>query len=201
LSEGPLHKAGRFLGLTEDDPAPRSTTAASPTGLARLWAGWRTEYVSSAGAEGPADEGCVFCRILSSGLPDQETKVVWRGEHVVALLNAYPYTSGHLMVMPVRHVGELEGLDPGNGEATELWSAVTRAVVALKAAYSPEGINVGANLGRAAGAGVPGHFHVHALPRWNGDTNFMTSVAEVRVMPESLDATWAKLRAAWPATG
>jgi diadenosine tetraphosphate (Ap4A) HIT family hydrolase len=164
--------------------------------LGRLWAGWRTEYVSSAGAEGPGDEGCVFCRILASGLPDAETKVVWRGSSVVALLNAYPYTSGHLMVMPVGHVGEVEDLSAD--EHTELWAAVTAGVRALKAAYRPEGINVGANLGRAAGAGVPGHFHVHLLPRWNGDTNFMTSVAEVRVLPESLDATWAKLSSAWP---
>ena len=166
--------------------------------LERLWAGWRTEYVSSAGEAGPGDEGCVFCRILGSGLDDADTKVVWRGERVVALLNAYPYTSGHLMVMPARHVGELEDLGDDDGEAVELWAAVTAGVRALKAAYRPEGINVGANLGRAAGAGVPGHFHVHLLPRWNGDTNFMTSVAEVRVLPESLDATWSKLRSAWP---
>ena len=166
--------------------------------LERLWAGWRTEYVSSAGDAGPGDVGCVFCRILASGESDDVTKVVWRGEGVVAILNAFPYTSGHLMVMPVRHVGELEDL---GGETVELWETVTKAVRALKGAYRPEGINVGANLGRAAGAGVPGHFHVHLLPRWNGDTNFMTSVAETRVLPESLDATWQKLRAAWPSVG
>jgi diadenosine tetraphosphate (Ap4A) HIT family hydrolase len=164
--------------------------------LERLWAGWRTEYVSSAGEAGPGDEGCVFCRILGSGEPDEVSKVVWRGEGVVALLNAFPYTSGHVMVMPVRHVGEVEDLEAG--EHHHLWRAVTAGVRALKAAYGPEGINVGANLGRAAGAGVPGHFHVHLLPRWNGDTNFMTSVAETRVLPESLDATWTKLRDAWP---
>jgi ATP adenylyltransferase len=186
--------------LTDDDKAPARPTSEA-TGLGRLWAGWRTEYVSSAGSPASAAAGgdaCVFCRILGSGLRDEETKVVWRGERVVALLNAYPYTSGHLMVLPTRHVGELEELDEVGGEAVELWSTVTTAVRALKAAYAPEGINLGANLGRAAGAGVPGHFHVHVLPRWNGDTNFMTSVAEVRVMPESLDATWAKLVAAWP---
>ncbi|HEX7168969.1 MAG TPA: HIT domain-containing protein [Acidimicrobiales bacterium] len=164
--------------------------------LERLWAGWRTEYVASAGAEGPGDDGCVFCRILSSGEDDAVTKVVWRGGRVVAILNAYPYTSGHVMVMSERHVGEIEEL--AVEEAGELWHAVTAGVVALKAAYAPEGINVGANLGRAAGAGVPGHFHVHLLPRWNGDTNFMTSVAETRVLPESLDATWEKLSRAWP---
>ena len=163
--------------------------------MERLWAGWRTEYVSSAGDTGPSDEGCVFCRILDSGEPDEVTKVVWRGDGVVALLNAYPYASGHLMVMPTRHVGELEALTDEEGQ--QVWRGVTAATRALKAAYSPDGINVGANLGRAAGAGVPGHFHVHLLPRWVGDTNFMTSVAEVRVMPESLDATWEKVRKAW----
>ena len=154
--------------------------------------------MTSAGEAGPGDDGCVFCRILGSGEADEATKVVWRGDGVVALLNAFPYTSGHLMVMPVRHVGEVEDLEAG--EHDHLWRAVTAGVRALKAAYRPEGINVGANLGRAAGAGVPGHFHVHLLPRWNGDTNFMTSVAETRVLPESLDATWHKLRNAWPAS-
>ena len=159
--------------------------------LERLWAGWRTEYVSAAGAEGPADEGCVLCRVVEA-----DSHVVWRGSQAVAVLNAYPYTSGHLMVMPRRHVGELEDL--ASDEAVELWSAVRDSVRAIKAAYQPQGINLGANLGRAAGAGVPGHFHVHVLPRWNGDTNFMTSVAEVRVLPEALDASAEKLRAGWP---
>ena len=165
--------------------------------LDRLWAGWRSTYIESTVEPAPGAPDCVFCAILSSGKPDDETHVLWRGSHCAAILNAYPYTSGHLMVMPLRHVGELEAVVGEEGD--ELWEAVRRAVRALKEAYRPEGINVGANLGRAAGAGVPGHFHVHALPRWNGDTNFMTSVAETRVMPESLSATWEKLRAAWPA--
>jgi ATP adenylyltransferase len=166
------------------------------SGLERLWAGWRTAYVSATGADGPGDDGCVFCRILDSGRPDDETHVVWRGQAAVAVLNAYPYTSGHLMVMPVRHVRELEDLD--GAEAAEVWGAVADAVRALKAAYRPDGLNLGANLGRAAGAGVPGHFHVHVLPRWDGDTNFMTTVAEARVLPEALGASAAKLREAWP---
>ena len=164
--------------------------------LDRLWAGWRSEYIESTVDPPPDAPDCVFCAILASDQPDSETHVVWRGERCAALLNAYPYTSGHLMVLPQRHVGELEAVVGEEGD--ELWEAVRRAVRALKAAYRPEGINVGANLGRAAGAGVPGHFHVHALPRWNGDTNFMTSVAEARVMPESLSRSWEKLRAAWP---
>ena len=132
------------------------------------------------------------------GLPDTESHVLWRDPAgvVVALLNAYPYTSGHLMVMPVRHVADVEDL--GGDESAALWAAVTDSVRAIKSAYRPEGINLGMNLGRAAGAGVPGHLHVHVLPRWNGDTNFMTAVAETRVLPESLAETDAKLRAAWP---
>lgn len=168
------------------------------TNLEHLWAGWRTDYVAgvSSSPAGDGEAGCVFCGIYASGMPDDETFVVWRGGRVVAILNAYPYTSGHLMVMPERHVAELDELSVE--ESTELWRAVADAVVALKAAYAPDGVNLGANLGRAAGAGVPGHVHVHVLPRWSGDTNFMTTVAGVRVMPESLDASWRKVSDAWP---
>jgi ATP adenylyltransferase len=171
------------------------------SGLEHLWAGWRSEYIEAAteaerDARGDGGEGCVFCRILSSPLDDEARHVVWAGSRCVALLNAYPYTSGHLMVLPRRHVGEIEELTAD--EAAEVWSVVTDAVRAIKAAYAPGGVNIGANLGRAAGAGVPGHFHVHCLPRWNGDTNFMTSVAETRVMPEALPVSWRKLTEAWP---
>jgi ATP adenylyltransferase len=162
----------------------------------RMWAGWRSAYVAAAGNGALAGEGSVFRRILDSGLPDDETHVVWRGETVFAILNAYPYTSGHLLVMPYREVGELEGLT--DAESAELWSAVRAAVVAIKRAYAPQGVNVGANLGEAAGAGVPSHLHLHVLPRWNADSNFMTAVAEVRVLPEALGDSWRKLRDAWP---
>jgi ATP adenylyltransferase len=163
--------------------------------LERLWAGWRSEYIDGV-TSGDGADGCVFCGILDSDRPDDETYVVWRDEHCAVLLNAYPYTSGHLMVLPRRHVGELE--EVAGDEAAAVWSAVAAAVRALKAAYTPDGLNVGANLGRAAGAGVPGHFHVHCLPRWIGDTNFMTSVAEARVLPEPLGTTWQRVRDAWP---
>jgi diadenosine tetraphosphate (Ap4A) HIT family hydrolase len=163
-------------------------------GLERLWAGWRSEYVASATGES-GEDGCVFCRILAAE-DDEEAYVLWRGDRCAAVLNAFPYTSGHLMVLPVRHVADLEDLEAG--ETSELWSAVSDAVRALKAAYQPQGLNLGANVGTAAGAGIPGHFHVHCLPRWNGDTNFMTTVAEVRVQPESLPASYEKLRDAWP---
>lgn len=163
--------------------------------LERLWAGWRSEYVEGT----VADEGCVFCRILASDETAEKTYVVRRDEHTAVVLNAYPYTSGHLMVMPVRHVGELEELDAD--EATGLWRELAGAVRALKAGYSPDGLNVGANLGRSAGAGVPGHFHMHCVPRWNGDTNFMTTLAETRMLPEALPATYEKVRKAWPNDG
>jgi len=163
--------------------------------LDRLWAGWRSAYVASAAAS-PTGGASPFTAILASGLPDTETHIVWRGRHCFAILNAFPYTNGHLLVMPYRELGELEGLRPE--EHAELWVGATEAVRALKAAYRPDGVNVGMNLGRSAGAGVPTHLHIHVLPRWNGDTNFMTSVAEVRVLPETLSASAAKVRAAWP---
>lgn len=162
-------------------------------GLDRVWAGWRADYLTEATGPGrDADAACVLCRVVADG-----TAVIWLGERVAAIVNAYPYTAGHLMVVPRRHVGELE--DVTGDEAAELWSSVARAVRALKGAYRPDGLNVGANLGRAGGAGVPGHFHVHVVPRWDGDTNFMTTVAEARVVPEALPVSLARIRTAWPA--
>jgi ATP adenylyltransferase len=163
--------------------------------LERLWAGWRAEYITDADAPHHDGAACVFCRILESGLPDDQTYVLWRGEHTFAILNAFPYTSGHLMVMPLRHVGELDELTDDEGD--ELFRAARRAVAAVKSAYDPGGFNLGANLGRAGGAGIPGHLHIHVLPRWNGDTNFMTAVAETRVLPESLPTTWKRLKEVW----
>ena len=167
--------------------------------LEHLWAGWRSEYIERAATgqtDSPEGPDCVMCGLVAASPDDPDAHVVWRGPGVTAALNAYPYTSGHLMVIPERHVGELEDLAPE--EAAPLWSAVTAAVVALKAAYRPDGVNAGLNLGKAAGAGVPGHLHVHVLPRWAADTNFMTSVADARVLPEALGVSWEKLRRAWP---
>jgi ATP adenylyltransferase len=115
---------------------------------------------------------------------------------VYAVLNAYPYASGHLMVVPVAHLGAMAELNDEVG--AELWSGLRRGVAALESALAPEGINLGANLGRAAGAGIPRHLHVHAVPRWAGDTNFMTAVAGTRVLPEALAVTWERLHRAWP---
>ncbi len=138
----------------------------------------------------------LFESIEQSGLSDDDTYILWRGSTCFAMLNAYPYGSGHLMVLPKRAVADLELLT--DDEHLELWAAVRDAVVAVKSAYRPGGVNVGMNLGTAAGAGVPGHLHVHVLPRWTGDTNFITTLAEVRVLPEPLPDTWRKLVAAWP---
>jgi ATP adenylyltransferase len=178
--------------------------------LERLWAGWRGEYVTSvdlpaapdgegAGAAADAEDParCVFCRIAASGPPSADNGVLWVGETVYTVLNAYPYATGHLMVLPRRHVGGIGDLT--GPEGSELWAALRQSVVALETAVRPEGINLGANLGRAAGAGIPRHLHLHAVPRWVGDTNFMTAVADTRVLPESLAVTWERLHRAWPA--
>lgn len=138
----------------------------------------------------------MFTQVLRCGLPDAETHIVHRGEMVFVILNAFPYTSGHCMVLPYREIGALEELT--EQEAAELWPTVTAAVVAVKAAYHPGGVNVGINLGRAAGGSVSEHLHVHVVPRWSGDANFMTAVAETRTLPEPLGLSAAKLRAAWP---
>lgn len=166
--------------------------------LDRLWAGWRSTYIEGVASPPPPRESglSLFEHILSCGLPDRETYVLWRGARCAALLNAFPYVSGHLMVLPLRAARHLEDLDAET--YAELWAGVRQAVVAVKAAYRPQGMNVGVNLGEAGGAGVPDHLHVHVMPRWAGDTNFMTTVAEARVLPEPLGVSWDKLRASWP---
>jgi len=168
--------------------------------LEQLWAGWRETYVSAAtDKERHGGDGtCVFCRIAESGKPSAANGVVWQGELTFAVLNAYPYASGHLLVLPRRHLADMEDLT--EAESTALWQTVRGAITAITDAYAPDGINMGANLGRAAGAGIPRHLHVHVLPRWAGDTNFMTTVGGVRVMPESLAGAWEKLHPAWPSS-
>jgi len=164
--------------------------------LERLWAGWRTTYIEGVATQ-PLSEGardCLFERLARE--PDDVSLVLARNEHAFAVMNAYPYTSGHLMVAPLRHESTLAGLS--REEAVAVMELVQDANVAVLAAYAPDGINVGANIGRAAGAGVPGHVHVHVLPRWLGDSNFMTAVAEARVLPEPLTKGYEKLRAVWP---
>lgn len=169
--------------------------------LDHLWAGWRQAYLAGEQDQRELPDipegGSIFSAIERSGLPDEETFVVARGDACFVLLNVYPYTSGHAMVLPKRVVGTLADLT--DEEHAELWLMVRDTVTALEAAYMPGGINVGLNQGRAAGAGVPEHLHVHCLPRWLGDTNFLTSVAGARVFPEALNDSWKRLREHWPA--
>jgi len=170
--------------------------------LQQLWASWRHDYIVEATARerthgiDHGEETCVFCALAASGPPSEENLVVWRGDLAFVVLNAYPYASGHVLVLPLRHVGTLGELT--GAESDELWHATRASLSAIEGAYDPDGLNMGGNLGRAAGAGLPSHVHLHALPRWSGDTNFMTPVAGTRVMPETLQSSWQKLRAAWP---
>jgi ATP adenylyltransferase len=159
-------------------------------GLDRLWAGWRSAYVS-----GPPATSCVFCSILGASTGAADRYLLAATDKTAALLNAFPYTSGHLLVLPIRHVASLAEL--AVEEANELIAVVGQAVRALERAYGAEGINVGMNLGRAAGAGIPDHLHFHVLPRFVGDTNFMTSTANTRVLPEALSASFARLEKEW----
>ena len=159
--------------------------------MERLWAPWRGEYVS--GLRGDEEEaGCLFCELQKQD--DEEALILARNEHSFAVLNRYPYNSGHLMVAPLRHVGELE--DVKDDESLDMQRLLQRCIRALKEAMEPEGFNLGMNLGRVAGAGVPDHLHWHVVPRWNGATNFMPTIAETKVLPEGLVATRKKVSAA-----
>ena len=155
-----------------------------------LWAPWRLEYVGGADEQ----EGCIFCRALEGA--DEEGLVVHRGERAFALLNKFPYASGHLMVAPNRHEGEFGELD--REEAAEIHALASSALGALAETMRPQGFNLGWNLGRIAGAGVVDHVHMHVVPRWAGDTNFMPVLADVKVLPEALEDARRKIAAAWP---
>ena len=165
--------------------------------LDRLWADWRSAYVSGISSRPSSSEpvACVFCELAALGT-GPASGVVFADDVSFCTLNAYPYGSGHLLVLPRRHESSLSAL--GEEEAAGVWRTARAAVRALEAAYSPDGMNLGANLGEAAGAGIPAHLHLHVLPRWSGDTNFMTSIGETRVLPESLETTYAKVKEAWP---
>ena len=152
----------------------------------RLWAPWRLSYVTAAPA--PSTE-CIFCDACAS---DDIDLLLIKGRHSYVILNLYPYNNGHLMVVPNRHLSALEALTAE--EQTELMRFTRLSEMALTEAYRPHGLNVGINLGKAAGAGIENHLHIHLVPRWSGDTNFMTAVGETRVLPEDLGATAARLR-------
>lgn len=156
-----------------------------------LWAPWRLEYVQQADEV----EGCVFCVEAAGELAAASSLLVRRGASAIAILNKYPYSSGHLMVAPARHVGALGELTAD--ETLEIHRLSVAALDALRATYGPDGFNLGWNLGRVAGAGIADHVHLHVVPRWSGDTNFMPVLADVKVLPEHLFATRDRLRAAW----
>jgi ATP adenylyltransferase len=156
-----------------------------------LWAPWRLEYVQNA----DAIEGCVFCNAAAGD--DEEQLVVHRGELAFVLLNKFPYASGHLMVAPYRHGANFPDLD--DAEALEVHRLATQGIAALAEVFRPEGCNLGWNIGRIAGAGIVDHGHLHVVPRWAGDTNFMPVLADVRVIPEHLVETRRNLASAWPA--
>jgi ATP adenylyltransferase len=186
--------------------------------MEHFWTPWRFNYVTAAAESAvrpgvpkllgawPGDTGCVFCNLIAAvdhaieaGMNQAQAEaaagLVLRAEHCFICLNAFPYTSGHVMVMPYAHIDRLAALP--RETAQELMELAQRTERVLERAYTPQGFNFGLNLGQAAGAGVAGHLHLHAMPRWVGDTSFMTTVAETRVLPEDLETTWRRLRAAF----
>jgi ATP adenylyltransferase len=148
-----------------------------------LWAPWRIEYI-----KGPKSRECIFC---AAAARDPDARVVDRGDLCLTMLNAFPYAAGHLMIAPMRHVADLDACEPG--ELDELMALTQRALRGLRQIASPDGFNVGLNLGKVAGAGFADHLHLHVVPRWDGDANFMPVLADTRVIPEALDATRAAL--------
>lgn len=156
-----------------------------------LWAPWRLEYIKQAGEQ----SACVFCEEVTGALPESESLLIKASDVAVAILNKYPYSSGHLMVAPSRHVGSLGELT--DEEALEIHRLAVAAVGVLSDVYGPGGFNLGWNLGYIAGAGIADHVHLHVVPRWSGDTNFMPVLADVKVLPEHLLETRDRLRAAW----
>lgn len=160
-----------------------------------LWAGWRSAYMTEV-QHGTDSDTCLFCELPTAA--DEEVYILERGAAAYSVLNLYPYTSGHLMITPLRHVGA-----PGDltgEEQADVWRLLARSQEALNEVLGPHGYNLGVNQGRAGGAGVLGHFHLHVVPRWSGDANFMTATANARVLPEALGETWQRLRVALAAS-
>jgi ATP adenylyltransferase len=160
----------------------------------QLWAPWRLQYIETADKA----EGCIFCDFPAQGeAHDAENLIVYRGPHAYIILNAFPYSNGHLMVVPFRHTATLDAFT--DAEMLDVMRLTRLAIQMLKAVFKPDGFNLGVNMGRVAGAGIADHIHWHVVPRWNGDTNFMPVLADVRVIPESLLAVYERLRAVLPA--
>jgi ATP adenylyltransferase len=158
----------------------------------RLWAPWRLEYI-----RGPKPKECIFCSKPTES-DDRAAYIVHRGEHCFVMLNAWPYNNGHVMVSPYRHVPSIEELD--EAALLELMTLANRSLAAIRTAYAPEGFNMGINQGKVAGAGIEEHAHLHVVPRWGADTNFMPVIASTRVLPQSLDDSWSELTEAFRAS-
>ena len=152
-----------------------------------LWAPWRIEYVT-----GPKDGECIFCAAASSDATDPAHTPIDRTEHCITILNAFPYAPGHVMVAPIRHVATLEELN--EDEMLDTMRLARRSILAIRAAMKPDGFNVGLNLGKVAGAGIADHLHLHVVPRWNGDTNFMPTLADTKLVSEAISTTFKKLK-------
>lgn len=162
--------------------------------LDRIWNGWRAQYVQR-DSHGVASDKSVFSEILESGIPDEESFIVHRGQTCFVIMNAFPYSSGHVLVIPYREVPDLELLT--EEETAEIWATVTKVVQTIKAEFRPQGMNVGINLGQAAGGSIAQHLHIHVVPRWGGDSNFMVAVATAKILPEALDVTAVRIRKRW----
>ncbi|HEY6770619.1 MAG TPA: HIT domain-containing protein [Candidatus Sulfotelmatobacter sp.] len=154
-----------------------------------LWTPWRYAYISTA----EKATGCVFCEAVKAG-DDRKTLIVYHGEFCFVILNAFPYAPGHVMIVPYEHLDELRKLP--SEAATEMMALSQRLESVLRELYRPDGVNLGMNIGKAAGAGIAGHIHMHMLPRWVADANFMSVVGETRVLPEMLDETWKRMTSA-----
>ncbi len=159
--------------------------------LRRLWAVWRMPYIKLLATEG--EKECIFCTLPAEGR-DEENLILHRSEHCFIILNKYPYNPGHLMVAPYRHVASIEDLT--EDEAKDMWRLIRLSMLTLRRAMNPEGFNVGANIGKAAGAGFEGHVHIHIVPRWNGDTNFMPVIGNTKVVSDALRNTYTELKKA-----
>lgn len=159
--------------------------------MKKIFAPWRAAYIQS----GEKPSGCIFC-VFPAREDDEENLILFRGESCFVILNRYPYNSGHLMVVPYRHTAEYGSLDPK--EVAEMHHLTSISMDVIKRTMNPEGFNLGINIGKVAGAGVADHVHMHVVPRWNGDTNFMPVMGDVRVVPQSLEETYRIFKEAWP---